>query len=294
MKTLLILLALCFILPGLIVGLLRLSRWRRRRGGQRPPFSDLLLRSPGEGLRREIEDLNAEITAFMISASIIPLLLTCVYLIRWFSDKGRGGTGNLLFIVGIGFTGYLVWKVLKLIERRKSLRIGLAGVVATGEELNRLMLDGHHVYHDFPAHRFNIDHILVGASGVFAVETKSFSKAGRGNRTTEATVTYDGESLRFPSWVTTEPIDQAKAQAAWLSKWLSVAVGDPVRVLPMVTIPGWYIDKKSPHGVPVLNPKQVKAYLDGKKGEALSESMIARICHQLEQQCRDVDLREWY
>ena len=70
MKTLLILLALCFILPGLIVGLLRLSRWRRRQGGQRPPFSDLLLRSPGEGLRREIEDLNAEITAFMISASI--------------------------------------------------------------------------------------------------------------------------------------------------------------------------------------------------------------------------------
>jgi hypothetical protein len=294
MNVLLILLAICFILPGLIVGLLRLSQWKRRWRGQRPPFSDRLLRSPVEGLRREIQDLNDEITAFMTSASIIPLLLTCIYLIRLISDKERSDTGNFLFILGIGFAGYLVWKVLKLIERRKNLRTGLAGERATGEELNRLMLDGYHVYHDFPAHRFNIDHILVGAPGVFAVETKAHSKGSRGNRMDEARVTYDGENLRFPSWVTTEPIDQAKAQAAWLSKWLSGAVGDPVKVLPMVTIPGWYIDRKSPNGVPVLNPKQVKAYLEGKKEEALSESMIKRICHQLEQKCRDVDLWDWY
>ena len=94
---------------------------------------------------------------------------------------------------------------------------------------------------------------------------------------------------------TTEPIDQAKAQAAWLSKWLSSAVGDPVKVSPMVTIPGWYIDRKSPNGVPVLSPKkEVKTYLDGKKESVLSESMVRRICHQLEQKCRDVDLWDWY
>ena len=294
MKTLLILLALCFILPGLIVGWLRFLQWKRRWRGQSPPFSDRLLRSPGEGLRREIQDLNDEITAFMTSASIIPLLLTCVYVIRLISEKERNGTGNLLLILGLGFTGYLVWKVLKLLERRKSLRIGLGGEMATGEELNRLMLDGYRVYHDFPAHRFNIDHILVGAPGVFAVETKAHSKGSRGNRTAEATVTYDGESLAFPSWVTSEPVDQAKTQAVWLSKWLSGAVGDPVKVSPMVTIPGWYIQRKSPSGIPVLNPKQVKAYLDGNKEAVLSESMIKRICHQLEQKCRDVDLWDWY
>jgi len=145
-----------------------------------------------------------------------------------------------------------------------------------------------------PAERFNIDHILVGPSGVFAVETKARSKGSRGHRKDKAKVTYDGERLRFPSWVTTEPIDQAKAQAVWLSKWLSSAVGDPVRVPPMVTIPGWYIERKSPNGVPVLNPKQVKAYLDAKKEDVLSEKMIGRICHQLEQKCRDVDLWDWY
>ena len=92
----------------------------------------------------------------------------------------------------------------------------------------------------------------------------------------------------------TEPIDQAKAQANWLSKWLSSAVGDPVKVSPMVTLPGWFVERKSPNGIPVLNPKLVKFFLDSKREEALSDSMIKRICHQLEEKCRDVDLWEWY
>ena len=79
-----------------------------------------------------------------------------------------------------------------------------------------------------------------------------------------------------------------------MSKCLSNAVGDPVRVLPMVTIPGWRIDRKSADGIPVLNPKQVKISLDLREEVVLSESMIQRICHQLEQKCRDTDLWDWY
>ena len=92
----------------------------------------------------------------------------------------------------------------------------------------------------------------------------------------------------------TEPIDQVKDQPGWLSKWLSSAVGDPVKVSPMVTLPGWFVERKSPNGIPVLNPKLVKSFLDSKRKEVLSDSMIKRICHQLEEKCRDVDLWEWY
>jgi hypothetical protein len=289
MLKLLILILVFLLVPALMLGLLALSKWRRKRSGQRPPFKEQLLRSPGEGLRREIADINDDFAGYMMSASILPLYLYCVYLI----GIGRGYEA-LYWVLGSVLTIFLVWRVLALIGQRRRKRIGLAGEMATGEELNRLMLDGFHVYHDFPADRFNIDHIVVGPSGVFAVETKARSKGSRGNRMAEAKVTYDGERLRFPSWGTTEPIDQAKAQAAWLSKWLSGAVGEPVKATPMVAIPGWYVERKAPDGIPVLNPKQVKTYLDAKKEGVLSESMIKRICHQLEQKCRDVDLWDWY
>ena len=289
MLKLLILMLVLLLVPALMLGLLRLSKWRRKRRGQRPPFKGQLLRSPGEGLRGEIADISDDVAGYMMSASILPLYLYCVYLI------GIGKRYEAFYwVLGSVLTIFLVWRVLKLISERGERRIGHAGEMATGEELNRLMLDGYHVYHDFPGDPFNIDHILVGPSGVFAVETKARSKGSRENRMADAKVTYDGERLRFPSWVTSEPIDQAKAQAAWLSKWLSSAVGDPVKATPMVAIPGWYIDRKTPDGVPVLNPKEVKTYLDAKNEAVLSESMIKRICHQLEQKCRDVDLWEWY
>ena len=280
--------------PAGFIGVLRLLKWNRGRKGQRRPFEDKLLRSPGYSLGREIQNMSEDITANLLMVFIYPLILYYIYLSLFVSSGDAGWITITCWTVGIVLTGFFLWRSIGLINRRRALRIGMAGEMATGEELNRLMLDGCCVYHDFPADRFNIDHILVGPAGIFAVETKARSKESRGNRMAEAKVTYDGERLRFPSWTTTEPIDQAKGQAAWLSKWLSGAVGVPVRVSPMVTIPGWYIERKSRNGIPVLNPKQVKAYLDGKKEAVLSETMIKRICHQLEQRCRDVDLWDWY
>jgi hypothetical protein len=275
-----------------IWGVLGFLKWQRKRRGDRPPFSDLLLRSPGEGLRRQIENISDDVMFYFSMAPVYPLLVYSMVL------SGVEGSGKwtqmfLLIAGGIVTVGF-VWKGVKLIRTRRTLRIGLVGEMAVGQELNRLMLDGYHVYHDFPAERFNIDHIVVGGAGVFAVETKARSKGSRAKAKSEAEVVYDGKQLRFPSWVTTEPIDQAKGQAKWLSKWLSSAVGETVRVAPILVIPGWFITRKAPDGVPVLNPKEVRGYFALKKESVLSKTIIQRICHQLEEKCRDVDLWEWY
>jgi hypothetical protein len=54
-------------------------------------------------------------------------------------------------------------------------RIGYDGELATAQELNQLMRHGYYVFHDLQAENFNIDHIVIGPAGVFAVETKSRS-----------------------------------------------------------------------------------------------------------------------
>jgi preprotein translocase subunit YajC len=285
---------LLLVVLGLILGVFLLTKWRRKRKGKRKGFEDLLLRSPGHSLCREIQDISEDINADFGTAFICLLFFYSGYLNLTRATPVKNSMNFLFWAIAILVILYLLYRIWANINRRAKKRIGLAGEIAAGEELNRLMLDGYHVYHDFPADRFNIDHVLVGSSGVFAVETKARSKGSRGKRTNAAKVIYDGESLIFPSCTTREPVDQAKAQAAWLSKWMSGAVGDPVKAKPMVTIPGWYIERKSPNCVAVLNPKQVKAYLDGKKETVLSENVIKRICHQLEQKCRDVDVWEWY
>ena len=275
-----------------VIGLLRFSRWRRRRRGQRPPFSDLLLRSPGHGLGKEIQDISDDISAYLALCCAFPLLFYAMYLSAFRAGPIKIWIPVVFWIIGGAFTLWLIRKTYNLINQRRLLRTGMAGELATGEELNRLMLDGYHVYHDFPADRFNIDHVVVGPQGVFAVETKARSKRKKGKG--DAVVVYDGEQLNFPSWETKSPMEQARALSGWLSKWMSKAVGSRVMVEPVIALPGWYVERKSSKGVPVINPKEVKAFFAGRKERVLDESMIKRICHQLEQKCRDVDMWEWY
>jgi hypothetical protein len=169
------------------------------------------------------------------------------------------------------------------------LRLAHDAELAVGQELNHLMSQGYQVYHDFPAPKFNIDHILVGPAGVFAVETKARTKRMTGNGKGDAEVIYDGQCLKFPGWVEKRPLDQAADQASWLRKWLSSAVGESVDVRAVVTLPGWCVKRSSPQGILVINPKNFRTFLTRSRNKTLSDSMIQRIAHQLEQRCRDVE-----
>jgi hypothetical protein len=184
------------------------------------------------------------------------------------------------------YLGYLIVKNLNL---RRRYRLAFDGEVYVGQELNQLMLDGYHVFHDFPADDFNIDHILVGPSGVYAVETKARHKPNTRSSTKDAQVTYDGQTLFFPNWKEHRPLKQTEWQAKWLSSWLQSATGGQVPVNPMLALPGWFISKTSPHGIPVLNPKQIKSFIKRQRKGVLSQKQIEVVCHQLNQKCRDVE-----
>lgn len=178
-----------------------------------------------------------------------------------------------------------MWKIAK---ERNDLRLGLDCELAVGQELNQLMLEGCRVYHYFPADKFNIDHIVVGPKGVFAVETKGRAKPDKKGGTEEATMTFDGDKLNFPGWSEKEPLEQAKRQAKWLTNWLGSAVGEPVSVKPVLVLPGWYVELKKPADIFIFNEKNPQSLLKG-RSDALPETMIKRITHQIEQRCRDVE-----
>ena len=126
------------------------------------------------------------------------------------------------------------------------------------------------------------------ATIIYAVETKARRKPTTHNGKADAKVLYDGAKLQFPDWVETKPLEQARKQASWLSKWLSSAVGDRVNVIPVLNLPGWFVERTSANGFAVINPKQFRSILNSTKSSKLDESTIARVVHQLDQRCRDV------
>jgi hypothetical protein len=264
---------------------------RSTRSHHRCPLTRDLLRGPGHSLVKRIEELNADINCSVLSIAVVPLVLYSSYLSRFYFGVVKQGEHTVIIcgLVWIGATLFLSVKLRRSLKERHNHRLGLDCEMAVGQELNNLVAEGYRVYHDIPAEGFNIDHVVVGRNGVFAVETKGRSKPNRGRGSADATVVYDGRVLKFPDWIGTKFLDQARSQAEWLSKRLSEVVDEPVPVQPVLVMPGWYVERVRRGDVLVLNGKNDYRFIANQwTNTTLSHKLIESISDTLEQVCRDV------
>lgn len=256
---------------------------------KRNPINDYLLRSPGHTLREQLDDL---VTDLLLHILMTPLISVFMYFSYKSSPKTPLSIGILL-IIFLCFLGYATNKIKSVLNKMEKVKLGYDAEMAVGQELNQLMRLGFYVFHDVnlksTVNEFNIDHIVVGKSGVFAVETKGRSKPAELTGKDSAKVTFDGQKLIFPTWEETKPVEQAKRQAQSLEKWLSSAIGESVYAKAIIALPGWYTTTVKKSSITVINGKNPeKAFL--KNGEdVLTEKQICQIVHQLNNLCRDVE-----
>jgi hypothetical protein len=277
--------------PALGVGSLVLRR-RRARARRKTPLVDDLLRAPGHTLREQLDDVTIDLQWDVFALAAIPLLTLAVFLAQGHlrSDlRAVMHLAPLTAIVVLAFIGLMVRKMWRAGERLDKLRAGLDAELAAGQELDQLMREGAVVFHDVPANDFNIDHVVVSREGVFAIETKGFTKPNGGRGKTNATVEFDGSILRFPTWVAKAPLEQAQRQAHWLATWLTRAIGAQIRVLPVLALPGWYVKRTGRGEVRVFSGGELKGLLKARGAQALSAQDVQRVAHQLEQRCRTVE-----
>lgn len=286
-----IFLVVVMLLPVLCSVLFSVLFFRRQKKKRRNPLTMKLLRGPGESLREELEkNIDRLENAYlrMLFVGLPPLGL--IWLFGLFQEQRVEFWQIGLALVF--YAGLIVWGAKKLyavLKVRRNILLGLDAELAVGQELNQLMLKGCRVYHDFPAENFNIDHVVVGPGGVYAIETKGRAKPDLGRGSEDATVVFDGQGLVFPDWQEVKPLEQAKRQAGWLSRWLSSAIGVSVPVVPVLVLPGWYVKQTGPSEVKVFNGKKPEFLARPVKGVMLTEQEIQQVAHQLEQRCRNLE-----
>jgi hypothetical protein len=273
----------------ILLTVLNVIRRRIRLRSLRPSFKQDLLRIPGGSQLMRLDNLNEQINVYLVYVIILPLVIYSA-LISYSYFQAEQPSPAVIWIssiICVVIIAYMAFKLVKLLSRRKRNRLAYEGELAVGQVLNQLMLHGYRVYHDFPADTFNIDHIVVGPKGVFAVETMTRTKGAIPNSSQEATVTYDGRMLTFADTTDFETIEQAEQQADWLSKWLGAATGEPIAVRAVVSLPGWVVKRTSADGIPVVNPGQFASLFEHIKPRPLSETMLNRIKDKLELKCRN-------
>ena len=267
-----------------------LLRKKRLRAKRRSPIGIDLLRSPGHTVREQLEEATNDLTWDIIVLCVIPLAMLSVYLAQ--ARLGLvGGNGHTEIIYGVFVAGLIAWMIRKLLkagERIDNLRAGFDAELAVGQELDQLMRAGAAVFHDFPAEGFNIDHVVIAREGVFAVETKGYTKLIGDKGKVNAKVIFDGHILKFPTWTTSEPLEQAERQAKWLSKWATAAVGGTVVATPVLALPGWFVERTGRSLVRVYSGRALGSLLKTPSKQPLSDEDVQRISHQVEQRCRTV------
>lgn len=249
-----------------------------------------MLRGPGESLRTEIEDLEVESSFWLLMTFTAPFLLFSTHISRlYFLSKTTSVTETTTMLVTIIIVLlFMIRKVLRNIDLMRRKRLGMEGEIATGEELNQLMLVGCRVFHDIPFEYGNIDHVVVSTSGVFSVETKTHAKLNE-NGSEKVTIDFNNNIVKFSDWNWKIPTKQLETNARWLSQYLTSATGMRVETEAMLALPGYYIVKRIGKGsVFVFNPKQPKKFFLNSR-TVLSSQQVQQIAHQLEQLCRDVE-----
>jgi hypothetical protein len=242
-----------------------------------------LLRAPGSSLAKELDSTRDQLMSIAITSGIVSGYVAGVYVgHRTFDTE----VGTLFWIlaatVGVFAMTYAIRKVFRLQETAYRQRLGLDGELAVGEELNQLMRLGYRVFHDVPGRNYNVDHVVVGPNGVFAVETKSHPKV-RGNSTAE----FDGTSIRYPDCVDSNAVRQGIRQARSVSRYLTAACGVETRVCGVVILPGWYVKQtKRTQGCVVIASGQIGNEIPRLKCEKLDKGQIDSLSHQIERLCR--------
>ena len=238
---------------------------RPRNPSKRSPLKAKPLRNPGQSLDEEIQRITQEEMIVWLTVSIIVLMMA---LLEWWKSIRDLPPNPWVFsFVAVAFWGIGTWKIRRAWVRRRALILGRDGERAVGQFLDLLREQGYRVFHDVVGEGFNVDHVAVGRTGVFSIETKTLSKPAGKN----ATITFDGYQISVGGFtLDRDPVVQAKAQAAWLRGVLKESTGRSFYVRPVILFPGWYIERSGNSEVWVLNPKALPAFLE-KQSPILSE-----------------------
>lgn len=277
---------------GMLPLVVCVALWRRRQSQKtrQNPLTRSMLRSPGHSLRKKIDELENEVNSIFTAWMLLPAMICLAHL----SDSYFRGTpenaGRIVagLVATVGLSVFIGRSLFRRLDELRQFKLGLEGELATGQELDQLMLEGCRVFHDIPFPYGNIDHVVVSRSGVFTVNTKMRGKPKEGEGKAEIVVDHANDEIRFPDFKWRIPNKQLETESRWLSQHLSAAMRETVEAEPILALPGWFVSNRIGRGkVFVINPVKPKRFFLQSR-QLFSETRVSQLAHHLEQLCRDV------
>lgn len=225
------------------------------------PLKDPRTRYPGQSLSERLNDIREG----QLSELIVPFLSVVIIIFAWWVYFLPSKPNPwVITVVALLVSLWSIRRIVLLGKQKDNLRKGLIGEQILGKFLEeQLMPHKYQVIHDLVCNngdkKFNIDHVVVGPTGVFSIETKYWKKpAGPGHQ-----IFYDGKKILVDGKVPdSDPLIQAVAGARSVQAILETRTGKHFDVKPIVVFLGWYTTR-NPGSAPawVLNEQAVPIFI---------------------------------
>lgn len=246
-------------------------------GKNRSPLKAKPLRQAGASVQERIFDVVCFGMLMPLLVVVVSVASAVMEWIRYLQDAPP--SPYPVSLVALLTMLYALFQVPRSLAKIRRLRLGRDGEKAVGEYLERLREQGAHVFHDCPGDKFNLDHVVVHASGIYVIETKTWLLPKAGNPVIEY---KDGKISIAGRHPHRDPVVRVKAVANWLRELLQESTGRNFAARGVVLFPGWYIKVAGNNGdspVWVLNPKALLKFITHQRERLRSEDVKLATFH---------------
>ena len=236
--------------------------WQRlsRAVGTQHRFADSLMRESAQRFRDEFERLSGRQSTYLGAALVFLVLFAAAYEL----DAERLFHGYPLWQLYILVTALLACialaaqQLLQTSLKRNRVRLLRDSNMAVGHRVHRIAEDFGRVYHDVETAAGMIDHVIISASGAYAINVVVRRPVAGGK------VALSGTDLVFSPAGDTESVVPAAAAIAALEREFRRLLDHRVRVRSVIAAPGWEIDAQ-PDGEHLLVNEKTLPMLRGWK-----------------------------
>jgi len=248
-----------------------------------PSFADSIMHEAAQRFRDELERLSSSQAIYMSGALFFLVLFVAAYVLQ--AQDLFAGYPTWQLWLQIAFltlaSGFAAWRLGRTVLARRHVKFVRDANVAVGHQLQQISTGANRVFHDVVTSAGVVDHVLVGQTGIYAVNVVARRGAKDGG------AVLDGNELSFSNGAAATPIVDVTASTARLEKEICKLLGHKIRVRSVIAVPGWDIGEQANEHHLLVNERTI-AMLRGWKDQSdyLMNEDVDLLQKELTARCR--------
>lgn len=228
-----------------------------------PSFADSIMHEAAQRFRDELERLASSQSIYLSGTLVFLVLFAAAYLLQA-EDLFAGYPAWQLWLqaafLGLA-AGLAAWRLVRTALAYRQIRFVRDANVAVGHQLQQISAGANRLFHDVRTSAGVVDHVLVGQSGIYAINVV----ARRGGKNGSALMS--STHLSFSNRHKAIPLVDIAASAARFEKEVCRLLGHKVRVRSVIAVPGWDVGEQASEHHLLVNERTI-AMLRGWKDQS--------------------------